>query len=76
MQTGGYGWIHVEGQTIGAHRASYLLHKGPIVDDLYVCHSCDVRACINPAHLWLGTHRQNMEDAARKRKGVRVTPKR
>lgn len=44
-----------------SHRVSYKLFKGEIGDKL-VCHSCDVSACVNPDHLWLGDHQQNMLD--------------
>ena len=50
-----------------AHRVSYQIFKGEILNNLHVCHSCDVRNCINPNHLWLGTVQQNLED--RKIKG-------
>lgn len=51
-----------------AHRASYAMFVGPVPDDMEVCHKCDVGWCVNPAHLFLGTHQENMQDAARKGK--------
>lgn len=49
-----------------AHRLSYQLFVGPIPKDTNVCHKCDVRHCINPEHLFLGTHKDNVHDAVKK----------
>jgi hypothetical protein len=60
----GYGAIYLNGATIGAHRASWLVHVGSISDGLHVLHKCDNRQCVNPNHLYLGTHQDNMKDKA------------
>lgn len=62
----GYGYLKEGGKMIRAHKASYLLHKGPIPDGLVVCHSCDVPACVNPDHLFLGSRKDNMQDCLHK----------
>lgn len=49
-----------------AHRYSYLVHVGDIPKDKEVCHSCDRPWCVNPAHLWLGTRKENAMDCSRK----------
>lgn len=58
----GYGQFKLEGKYIPAHRMSWILHNGCIPCGLSVCHTCDVRLCVNPDHLWLGTSKQNTQD--------------
>ena len=64
--TWGYGSFYLDGKNLNASRAAYLLLVGPVESDKVVCHSCDTPACCNPAHLWLGTQAQNLEDCRRK----------
>lgn len=70
----GYGQFFMQryGRQIEAHRASWILFlKGPIPDKMQVLHRCDVRACVNPAHLFLGTAKDNTQDMIKKKRDRR-----
>jgi hypothetical protein len=62
----GYGKVHMENGMERAHRVSYRIVHGDIPEGLCVCHTCDVRNCVNPSHLFLGTRKDNQQDMMRK----------
>lgn len=63
---GRYGRFWSGAANVLAHRWSFEFHNGHINHTLLVCHSCDVTKCVNPAHLWQGTHKQNSLDSVAK----------
>lgn len=64
---GGYGKTAINGQCdIYTHRLAYELSYGPIPPGQFVCHRCDNPPCGNPAHLWLGTNHDNVQDSVSK----------
>ena len=66
----GYGRIALEnGLVRRTHQAAWIVTYGPIPPGLHVLHECDNPPCVNPAHLWLGTHADNMADRDAKGRG-------
>jgi hypothetical protein len=67
-----YGMMTVNRVSVGAHRVSWELHRGPIPAGLRVLHRCDSPTCVNPEHLFLGTNADNMIDMILKGRGKKA----
>ena len=69
LDSSGYGSINRGAFRGKAHRYVWSVIVGPIPSDMHVLHACDNPACVRPAHLWLGTHTENMQDMQAKGRG-------
>lgn len=67
----GYGQFKLGGKQLGAHRVAWELVFGEILTGLFVCHTCDNPGCVNPAHLFLGTNMDNVNDRDKKKRNPR-----
>ena len=68
----GYGQFRFNMKLVRAHRASWIIHNGPIPTGKHVLHKCDNPRCANPEHLFLGTAKDNMRDCRKKGRTTEV----
>jgi len=68
---GRYGHLWIAGRNVYAHRIAWALHYGPLKKGQLVLHKCDNPKCVNPDHLFLGTHQDNMDDCVKKGRSAR-----
>lgn len=70
----GYGHLTKDGKRVLVHRLSYELNVGPIPAGQFVCHKCDVRNCVRPDHLFVGSVGDNNRDMWAKGRGRGLDP--
>jgi len=58
----GYGRFNIDGRLYSSHRVAWEITNGPIPEDMMILHRCDNKLCCNPAHLYCGTQKDNMQD--------------
>ena len=71
LSPNGYGILSATEWGNSAHRISWNIFKGKIDGELLVLHKCDVKTCVNPDHLFLGTHKDNSNDKVAKNRTIR-----
>lgn len=68
LNSGGYGSFWYDKQIRGAHRVSWTLANKSVPEGYDLCHKCDVRNCVRPSHLFVGTRSENIHDCIRKKR--------
>ena len=68
----GYGRLSYDYHHIRMNRYSYEIHKGEVPQGMLVCHTCDNPRCVNPDHLFLGTHKDNVQDMINKNRRFKL----
>ena len=62
VDSNGYGAVKVNGKRRSTHRVAFELYKGPLPEGTVACHTCNVKPCVNPDHLYAGSRSDNMRD--------------
>lgn len=66
----GYGYLGIDGKKIKANRFAWIITNGPIPEGRLVLHKCDNTKCVNPSHLYLGSHADNVSDRCARYEGM------